>query len=241
MLRRVLIVIAFSLAFAPGGIAQDVRSKLAQKADFVPKATVAKDALIEIAAHYKIPMGVEWVYDASQSRPILLTPQPTVDDLINLILSQTSGYSKDIANGVVSIKKAELAADPHNFLTLRIPNFKVRDTNVFGAEWQLRVNLHRTRHPEIYARGHNGGYGQPDRGDGFNIRNISFQRENATVREILDAIVTTNGNSFWIVELNTSTMMRGEPFFTQRAYGSEVQSEFFWQIIPFAMIAEPAE
>src|SRR5437588_4720229 len=237
LLRRILIIAAFSLALAPNGIAQDLRSKLGQKADFVPEARLAKDALIEIAAHYKIAMGIEWAYDTRPSRAILLTPQPTVEDMINLVLSQAPGYSKNISKGVVSIRKENFAGDRRNFLTFRLADYRVRNANVFGAEWQLRVNIHRALHPENYACGLNGGYGQPDRCDGFNIRDISFERENITVREILDAIVTNNRNSFWIVELNRSKMMREEPFFVQRTYGTDVQTDFAWRIIPFTVNA----
>lgn len=232
--RKVLLsVIPLLLSVANVTFSQSLQEKLAKKADFVPDTTVAKEALVQIAIHYRIPMGIEWMYDIRESEPITLTPQQSVEDLINQILVQRPGYFKEINLGVVNVKKATIASDSRNFLNLRLAEYSVRDINVFGAESQLRVGIHRMRHPEPYARGVNGGYGQPDRGDGFNVSNISCRRENVTVREILDVIVAKNGNSLWIVEINPGTMMQNEPFFAQRAFDRDVQSEFTWRILPF--------
>jgi len=48
--------------------AQELDSKLAQKADFSPTASSAKEQLIQIAQHYKIPMGIEWVIPSDEIR-----------------------------------------------------------------------------------------------------------------------------------------------------------------------------
>jgi hypothetical protein len=216
-------------------LAQGLESKLSQKADFVPSSTSTKEQLIEVAQHYRIPMGIEWISlpNANGSSP--LTSQPTVRDMIRSILRRTPGYKVGIRQGVVNVSPVALVNDPQNFLNIRIAEYHANRENVFGAEALLRLNIHRTLHPELYARGWNGGYGYgPGRDDGFDIKNISFSGKNVTVREILNEIAERNGNALWIVDLVPSKMMKDEPFFAQGVSG--VQVDFIWRIIPL----EPA-
>jgi hypothetical protein len=211
--------------------AQGVESRLSQKSDFVPSATSPREQLIEVAQHHGIPMGIEWINLADANNPSPLTSQPTVRDLIRSILRRTPGYKVEIRQGVVNVFPLALVNDPRNFLNIRIAEYQANRENVFGAEALLRFNIHRTLHPELYARGWNGGYGYgPGRDDGFDVKNISFSRKNVTVREILNEIAEQNGNAVWIVDLVPSNMMKDEPFFAQGVSG--IQMDFIWRIIP---------
>jgi hypothetical protein len=216
--------------------AQDLSSKLSQTADFIPTTGLPKDQLIELARHYKLPMGIEWIYLPDQlPRKLSINTQQTVAKIINTIIQQTPGYTLEIKNGVINISNNSFAASPHNFLNLRIPEYRASNLNVFGAESLLRMTIASTLHPERYVGGRNGGYGYGiPREDGFDIRNISFSGKNLTVRDVLNALVKENGNSLWVVELNPSKMMKEEPFFAQRSYGNDVQTYFAWQIVPLA-------
>ena len=216
---------------------QNLSSKLSQKADFIPTTNSPKDALIEVAQHYKLPMGIEWIYAPNQARPtLLIEAQPTVRGMIDMILRQTPGYVFEIKNGVISISNYSIAENPRNFLNLRIGEYNASKVNVFGAESLLRIAIARRLHPERYLGGTNGGYGYGvPRQDGLDVNSISFSGTNLTVRDVLNAIVRENGNSLWIVELRASKMMKDEPFFAQRAYGSDVQTQFTWQIIPLVI------
>jgi hypothetical protein len=236
-LRNCLIVFQLlSVAmFASGTVrAQSLSSKLSQKADFVPTASSPKEQLVELARHYKLPIGIEWIYAADQpATPLSFSGQITVMEMIRAILQQVPGYELRIENGVVSITYSSLSANPYDFLNLRMAEYKVNEVNVFGAEAQLRLTIDRTLRPERYVGGSAGGYGYgPDRNDGFDIKNISVSRKQISVRQVLDEIIRQNGNALWIVELNPSQTMKVAPFFAQRSHGGDVQTHFVWQIIP---------
>jgi len=216
--------------------AQGLDSKLAQKADFIPTASSTKDQLIQLAQHYRIPMGVEWVVPSDEIRlSAPLTAQPTVMEMVNSILEQVPNYKVEIKDGVANIASRSISEDPYNFLNLRIPEFKVEKENVYGAEFRLRLGIDMTLHPERYQYGWNGGYGHgPDPDSKFELKNITFSGENLTVRDILNRIVAMNGNALWVVELAPAHMMKGEPFFAQFASEDNDQTDFFWQIIPLS-------
>jgi len=218
-------------------VAQNLSSKLSQRADFIPNSKSPKNQLIELAQHYKLPMGIEWIGAPDQKeRTLSIKAQPTVRAMIGMILQQTPGYILRIKNGVVNISIYSVAESPRNFLNLRIGEYYANKVNVFGAESLLRMAIARTLHPELYLGGTNGGfgYGVP-REDGLDVKNISFSGTNLTVRDVLNTLVRENGNSLWVVELNVSKMMKDEPFFVQRSYGSDVQTHFTWQIIPLGL------
>lgn len=68
------------------------------------------------------------------------------------------------------------------------------------------------------------------RDDGLDLENVSFSGKAFTVRDVLDRIVMSNGNTLWLVNLVPSRIMKNEPFFSQ--FDSEQESDFHWQIIP---------
>lgn len=152
---------------------------------------------------------------------------------MNLILKSTPDYSLAVREGVVNVSDSRYATDSRNFLNLRIGEFSLTNSNVFAAEFELRYRIHATLHPELYARGMNGGYGYgfPDE-TGLAVKNISFAGKNLTVRTILDEVVLGNGNTLWVVNIVPSRMMKKEErFFAQFDVDQEI--DFTWQILPF--------
>jgi hypothetical protein len=215
--------------------AQTLEAKLSQRADFVPTEDTSKGQLIQIAQHYKLPMGIEWVPTKNEAPRQSPAARSTVLEMIRFILQQQPGYVFQIRQGVANISSKVLTRHSANFLNLRLPEYSVDRANVFGAEWSLRTAIHQTLHPQRHGEGTNGGYGYgAGRDDGFDIRNISFSGRNLTVRDVLNRIVKANGNSLWVVELVPSKTMTAEPFFAQHVYGQDVQTEFAWQIIPIS-------
>lgn len=226
-IRLVLLLLLISKLVA----AQGLELKLSQKSDFVPSATSPREQLIEVAQHYRIPMGIEWMNQSDSNGPSELTPQPSVRDMIHSILREIPGYKVEVRHGIVNISCAAFIYDARNFLNIRIADYQANRENLFGAEALLRSNIHRTLHPELYAIGSNGGYGYGvPRDDGFDVKNISLSRKNATVREILNDIVEQNGNALWIVDLEPSKTMKDKPFFAQSASGMQV--DFIWRTMP---------
>lgn len=230
---RKLSIILF-LTIVPHGIAaQDVEMKLAQRADFTPAAAGAREQLVQVAQHYKIPMGIEWVLQpGKEPTNSIAGKSPTVMALLNSILQSTPNYSITVRNGVVNVGQLRYVADSRNFLNLRIGEFNLDKANVFDADAKLRFTIHRSLHPERFAGGTNGGYGYgvPDE-DGLDVQNISFSGKDLTVRDVLERIVSTNGNTLWLVNIAPSRMMKNEPFFAQ--FDAKQDRDFFWKIIPF--------
>jgi hypothetical protein len=216
------------IAMVPHQIsAQDVEAKLAQRADFTPTAASVREQLIQVAQHYKIPMGIEWVLQPEGGRANSVAGEAsTVMALLNSILQSTPNYSITVRNGVANVSYAHYAADSRNFLNLRIGEFNLDKANVFDAEAELQFKIRRRLHPERFAGGTNGGYGYgvPDE-NGLDVQNISFSGKDLTVRDILERIVLTNGNTLWLVDIAPSRMMNNEPFFAQ--FDANQERDFF--------------
>lgn len=230
--NRFWIILIIALT-APGAAAQDVEAKLAQRADFVPAAGRVREQLVQVAQHYKIPMGIEWVLQPDEKEVKLVAGgAPTVMALLNLILQANPDYSLTVRRGVVSVRDSRYTVDSRHFLNLRIGEFSLTKANVFDAEFELRFKIHATLHPERYVGGMNGGYGYgiPDE-NGLDVQNISFSGKNLTVRNILDRIISSNGNTLWVVNIAPSRMMKNEPFFAQ--FDANQETDFSWKVMPF--------
>jgi hypothetical protein len=209
---------------------QSLNSKLLQRASFAPKSKFVVDQLIEVAQHYQIPMGIEWI-----DRPVAtVSASPkdrptTVRRLVATILRPYPGYRLRVADGVVHIANQAFVDSPRNFLNLRISEFNVNKVSVVGADASLRLGIKMALHPERYAKGWNGGYGGSFPADVLNIPKITFSGRNLTVRQILNKSVAANGNALWVAHLNPSRTMNTEPPFFAQEYESE---DFLWRFVP---------
>lgn len=229
-------LIILFITMSPHGIsAQDVEAKLAQRAEFTPSAGSVQEQLIQVAQHYKIPMGIEWVIQPEKEhvKPIAGS---TVMTLLSSILQSAPNYSITVRNGVVNVSDSRYTRDSRNFLNLLIGEFSQNKANVFGASAELRFKIHRVLHPERFVGGSTQGYGYgvPDE-HGLDIGNISFSAKDATVRDILDRIVAANGNTLWLVNIAPSRMMKTAPFFAQ--FDADQEGSFFWTIIPLGNLS----
>jgi hypothetical protein len=218
--------------------AQDLSSRLAQPAGYQPKATTTLQQLIEVAQHYRIPMGIEWIQESKDDTDPLPEPvkRSTVNDLIAAILQNAPGYVAQQRNGVLQIAKMDFLDKPENFLNLRISEFELQDANMFGAKSQLRNSIDLELHPNRAGYGSNGGYGYGvPRDDDFDKRNITFAGNDLTVREILTKIAAANGNALWVVQFSPSQKLAGTSFRAQISlYDGKTVPDFFWHFLPLA-------
>lgn len=233
-MKRVKLLIILVIALTPvAASAQNLETKLAQRADFVPSAGTVREQLIQVAQHYKLPMGIEWLPqpEEKQVKPAV-AEAPTVIALLHLILEATPNYSLTVKNGMVNVSDTRYAVDSRNFLNLTIHELELRKANVYDAEFVLRLNINQTLHPERYVNGWNGGYGfGVSDEDGLAVNNISFAAKDLSVRDILNRIVLANGNTLWVVNIVPSRMMKNAPFFAQ--FEANQEKDVSWQIIPF--------
>jgi hypothetical protein len=228
-------VVFFVIVLVPCGVAaqEGVEAKLMQRADFAPAPGTIPQQLVQIAQHYKLPMGIEWVLQTEEKlvKPVV-HQSSTVRALLNSILEAAPQYSMTLRNGVVNVSARRYAVDSRNFLNLRIAEFGVTNSNVFDATAELRFKIRATLHPERFVGGTNGGqgYGVPDE-NGLDVPNVSFSGRGMSVRDILNRIVLSNGNTLWVVNIAPSRMMRNEPYFAQ--FDTNHERDFVWTIIPF--------
>lgn len=179
-----------------------VETKLAQTADFVPHGASPLEQLIEVAQHYKLPLGIEWIEQTEAAAPQpSLSPGATVEDLLNAILKNAEGYRVALENGVLHVNRPALADDPLNLLNLRIPRFDVKGQNLFVAQSKLRLAMLMTLFPKEFKRGYISDSGYPP-GHVFDVKNISVSGRNLSVRDILDSIASSSGNALWVVRLD---------------------------------------
>jgi hypothetical protein len=219
MLHRItnpyfFLVLAFVLVITLKTVEGQTLDKLAQMNDFVPSARTTEARLIELARHYKMPMGIEWMSDGNEAaRPSPLIAQPTVREMLNSILRDAPGYRIEVKDGVLSIGKAPWSEDPRNFLNLQLIEYRIEKGNVIHAEAALRFQIHSRLHPEKYLTGYNGGYGYGEISESFSVKNISITGQDITVRQVLNSIIRQNGDAFWVVELLPSRTLKNEPYF----------------------------
>jgi hypothetical protein len=185
-----------------------IESKLAQKASFMPHSSSALEQLIEVARHYKIPMGIEWVEPPSGEGQVLALEQSaTVRDLISAILSRQSTYRIEIEDGVLNISDSVAAADPRNLLNLRIPEFFVENRNLHQGQALLRIKMEMMLYPTEYQEGHISDSGV---GPAYDVKKFSLSGRNLTVREILNKLTHASGNALWVVRLHYAQTTSGE-------------------------------
>ena len=216
--------------------AQDLSSRLSQPANYQPKAVTTLQQLIEVAQHYRVPMGIEWV-GKTEAVALPESPKaPRVSDLINAILQNAPGYVAQQRDGVLHIAKTDFLDKRENFLNLRIATFQIQNADVFDAEFMLRASIRLRLSPG--QSGYNGGHGHGTPHDGgFDKENITFAGNDLAVRDILSKVATANGNALWVVQFSASEKMAEFPF---RALVSlndgKTLPDFQWQFIPLAKL-----
>jgi hypothetical protein len=146
------------------------------------------------------------------------------------ILPPEAGYKMSVVGGLLRIYRPSVAADPRNFLNIRIPMFDVRRANLFEAEQLLTFKIQALVHPEGKFSGHGGGYGHAP-GSLFAANNITLSGRKLTVRQILDAITAANGNAIWVVHLMPSSTRPGDRYFAQDQWPT---ADFHWLFVPMA-------
>ena len=230
--------IAVVLLLAASLNAQDLSTRLSQPADYQPKATTTLQQLIDVAQHYRIPMGIEWIQE-TKTEPVP-PPEPakrTVNDLIAAILQNSPGYIAQQRDGVLQIAKTDFVDRPENFLNLRFSEFHIQDANVIDAEAQLRMFIFMKLNP---GRGYGGGYGYGmPRDDGFDKSNLTFAGNDLKVRDILNKIAAGNGNALWVVVFSPSQKMADTSFRAQVSLNDgQTLPVFHWQFLPLTTTSQ---
>ena len=209
--------------------AHSLNQKLEQKVQFKPKAAAPLDQLIEVATTFDIPMGIEWSESSKcKAPPAGFRTEETVGELLKTIVRRCPAQTLRVERGIVNVH-SRFTRHAHNILNLRVWRFQIRDGSVYDAEYELRLAIDMRLHPEKFAGGYNGGHGSP-RDEVLGIPNISFSARNITVRDVLDRIVKTNGNSLWVVRLSAASLNQRVPL--SRTYNDRKAIVRIFELLP---------
>jgi hypothetical protein len=159
------------------------------------------DALLEVAREYKIPMGIEWVRQASATHRVSLSGKDgTVLEIIRAILEFQPGYQMEERNGLVHVFAPRLLPDPQNFLYLKVGEFDVRDEAVEVAARQLQDLVRASVCPPKPVEGAKmeGGVGH-SQGVEAGQPALTLKLHDVRVEDALDALSLASGRNVWVV------------------------------------------
>lgn len=156
-------------------------------------------ALNRMARDFRVPMGIEWVQDAATTHPVQQSWRHTkVYDVIQSLVSAYPGYECQVVDGVVHVYDRELLNDPSNPLNLRVSSFEAEKEWVALASLRLRNMLQPLVHhrdPPPPGSGEAGSFLAGMGGE----RYVTVKLKNASVREVLNKLVLSAGETNWVV------------------------------------------
>jgi hypothetical protein len=153
------------------------------------------DGLLQLGQEQQVPIGIEYIDAAAfSSRITLHTRNSTVGSLLNTI-THGQGYRWFIQDGIVMVTHHGQPEGRKNLLNTRIPEFAIdKEITLQAASVKLLGALYWVLNP--HSAGIVGNY--PAGNPKFRVGPLRIK--NATVRQILDGIVSQHGNGAWVVQ-----------------------------------------
>lgn len=219
---------------------QQLEMRLSQKATFIPQGKSVVERLVELARHYRVPMGIEWVEPTPPAdAPLPAEFEGTVSDLINAVLRDAPNYQARAYGGVVHVAQLTAVANPNNFLNLRLPRYGIENENLFRAEARLRLMIDLKMFPKHFRYGIGGGSGyQLDHV--FASTCINLSGNNLTVRDVLNGIAAESDNALWVVRLTSDELAAKRPEWRRQKAPNEYGQANIntrWEFIPLVSAA----
>jgi hypothetical protein len=158
------------------------------------------DALLLFGQQEHIGIGIDYIDAAAlQQRFTIQLRAATVADVLDAI-THRFGYRWSSNGRVVRITHPEAMIGSRNLLNTRIAKFKVSDMPLEQADCHLKMAFSFALNPKS-----NGIVGDCPYG-GVEYRISSLDVKKASVRQILDALVSQHGNGAWVVQQPPWTM-----------------------------------
>jgi len=153
------------------------------------------DALLQLGQEQWIPIGIEYIDAAAFRGRITLHEQDTTVARLLDTITHGRGYSWFIQGEVVMVTHNGAPQGRKNLLNTRIPEFAIpREVTMQAASLRLLGTLYLVLHP--HATGIVGDY--PSGNPQFRVG--PWTMRNATVRQILNRIVSQHNNGAWVVQ-----------------------------------------
>lgn len=152
--------------------------------------------LLRIADAYHLPMGIEKVSPEALNVPIHVRLQKgSLASLLSLCVNRLHGYSWAVEDGAVDIFGERERKETANLFNFVLPSFEVHDQTIDAANDQLRrlfvLDV-------LKPRGVAGSYLSTP---GIHEKTISFSLHHATARQVLNHMVSLDGNTVWLARV----------------------------------------
>ena len=192
-----VILAATAVPVAPEG--DDLGKKLDVKVtEYAVSAESFLEALTEVAARFEIPMGIEWERTRRCMAKVRLSwRNATVRQVIVDVTKTQPDYDSEPRDGIVHVFSRKVVGDRRNFLNLRMARFEARNQSVNVVDHRLRLLTQRMMLPpdEHSAKGGMGVSIASGAGD----RPVTFEMQDASVRDILNKLSLGADFKVWIV------------------------------------------
>jgi hypothetical protein len=202
MRTAALIVVVSSIALAATGQRtvprRDVRRVLSTGVPhYSIKATNLLQAAAQIASDFNLPIGMEWQGDPDAKKEIVYHWQDTtVERILYDVATFDVQYQVEVSNGVVHLREVTSVDSARNPLNVAVPEFSVSNVHVGQARFKLQELVNGIILP---PQKNNGSASGGSYGAGAGDTLISLSMKNATMREILDALLIRSGFVMWLV------------------------------------------
>lgn len=229
--RDVVTLMIFLLWVSSYVVGQSLDSKLSQPVEaFDSESSTIEGQLLDFARHFKIPIGLELLVANEEPTTPIHIKGGTIANVLRMIIAKKPEYDFDIGDGVINLYSTRFVGDARNFLNLRLPKFQIKNQNLIGARYYLKLSIQQTLHPNV---NYGGGYGGVQLNNNLHVANLTYSANNLSVREILNALILLHGQAGWVVRLNASERMQNEHFYAQALspITADVAPGFYWEFV----------
>ncbi len=158
------------------------------------------DALLSFGGQEHIPIGIEYIDKAAFQQSISVEfRERNVKEILDAI-THPVGYRWFINGSVIMVTHDGALVGKSNLLNTRIPQFRIGETRMHEASLALSLHLYFVLNPN------SGGIAGDSPGGNLAFRVGPFDLKNATVRYILNQIVSQHSNGAWIGQQPPWTM-----------------------------------
>jgi hypothetical protein len=160
-------------------------------------------ALIAVAQHFEIPMGIEWIQPASPKPVNLRWKKTTVRAVLESVVRAHPGYRLGVGQGSVHVFYAGADTDPSNFLNIPIPALDMDNVYPAVARWRLeQIVRAKVSPPPQPGRPSSVGY---EITVGPRETKQSFHWKNSKVRDVLYTLALDGDYKIWTVTFPESS------------------------------------
>ena len=158
------------------------------------------DALLSFGGQEHIPIGIEYIDKAAfQQRISVEFRECNVKEILDAI-TQPVGYRWFINESVILVTHDGALVGKSNLLNTHLPQFRIGETSMHEASLALSLHLYFVLNPN------SGGIAGDSPGGNLAFRVGPFDLKNATVKDILNQIVSQHSSGAWIVQQPPWTM-----------------------------------